>query len=158
MLIKIRRATLAQWSLANPVLAEGEQGYDLTNKLIKVGDGVTNWAGLPYLGSVGCLIKGAGIYGEYFSVSTRYEVLHGLGKKPDITKFWLECVNAQSGYVAGDRVYSGDFDLPSIGADSQMLWIASSALAPRITPKNGGALVRIFAAGWRLNAECWAVT
>lgn len=43
---KLRRDTAARWSSANPVLADGEPGWDSTNKSFKVGDGVTAWNSL----------------------------------------------------------------------------------------------------------------
>jgi hypothetical protein len=46
--IQFRRGTSAQWLAANAVLAEGEAGYDEDAGRIKVGDGVTAWADLPY--------------------------------------------------------------------------------------------------------------
>lgn len=42
-LIQYRRGTEAQWLEANPVLAYGEVGYDLTNNEIRVGDGSQPW-------------------------------------------------------------------------------------------------------------------
>jgi Major tropism determinant N-terminal domain len=45
-LIQLRKGTATQWSVANPVLASGEPGYDITNKIFKIGDGVSNWASL----------------------------------------------------------------------------------------------------------------
>jgi hypothetical protein len=47
--IQFRTDTAANWLLANTVLLSGELGYDSTNKKLKVGDGVTPWALLPYL-------------------------------------------------------------------------------------------------------------
>ena len=47
-IIRTRRGPAATWTAANPVLSSGEQGYDTTNGKIKIGDGVTAWAGLPY--------------------------------------------------------------------------------------------------------------
>ena len=44
--IQLRRGTAAQWASANPVLAEGEAGFDTTNDEIRVGDGLTAWASL----------------------------------------------------------------------------------------------------------------
>lgn len=35
--------TAAEWASENPVLAVGEIGYDSTNKITKIGDGVTAW-------------------------------------------------------------------------------------------------------------------
>ena len=45
--IKHRRATAAEWESTNYVLAEGEFGYDTTNKITKMGDGTTAWNALP---------------------------------------------------------------------------------------------------------------
>lgn len=45
--ILVRRDTAANWSSKNPVLLLGEPGYDTTNKLMKIGDGATDWNGLP---------------------------------------------------------------------------------------------------------------
>ena len=45
-LIKLRKGTSVDWNSANPVLASGEPGYDLTNKILKIGDGTSNWNNL----------------------------------------------------------------------------------------------------------------
>ena len=34
----------------NPVLADGEPGWDDVNKILKIGDGITPWTGLPPFG------------------------------------------------------------------------------------------------------------
>lgn len=44
--IRLRRGTTAEWSAANPVLASGELGVDLTLGKIKLGDGVSVWSSL----------------------------------------------------------------------------------------------------------------
>lgn len=46
--IRLRRGTSAQWVSANPVLADGEFGWDSTAAKLKMGNGAANWAGLPY--------------------------------------------------------------------------------------------------------------
>lgn len=46
--MQVRRDTAANWENVNPILAEGEMGYDTTNKLTKIGDGVTEWKKLSY--------------------------------------------------------------------------------------------------------------
>lgn len=43
-----RRGTSAQWIASNPVLANGEIGYDSTLKRMKIGDGNTVWSGLQW--------------------------------------------------------------------------------------------------------------
>lgn len=51
--IKLRRGTAAQWATANPVLADGEPGYDETNDQIRIGNGSSAWSGLDPLDSPG---------------------------------------------------------------------------------------------------------
>lgn len=46
--IKLRRDTYQNWYDNDPVLAEGEPGFDLTNSKLKIGDGSTPWQLLPY--------------------------------------------------------------------------------------------------------------
>lgn len=48
-LIVLRRGTATEWSSANPVLASGEPGYDLTNNTLKIGDGTKTWSQLSSL-------------------------------------------------------------------------------------------------------------
>jgi hypothetical protein len=50
-LITFRKGTASQWSSVNPVLASGEPGYDLTNSILKIGDGFSNWVALSGIGS-----------------------------------------------------------------------------------------------------------
>jgi hypothetical protein len=45
-LIQIRKGTDTSWTSTNPVLASGEPGYDLTNKIFKIGDGISVWTQL----------------------------------------------------------------------------------------------------------------
>lgn len=48
---QLRRDTSTNWTTANPVLASGEIGYDLTVKQFKIGDGSTAWSSLQFLGA-----------------------------------------------------------------------------------------------------------
>jgi len=43
-----RRGTSEQWTLANPVLAPGEVGFETDNSQFKIGDGVNQWNDLAY--------------------------------------------------------------------------------------------------------------
>ena len=47
--VKFRRATAALWTFNNPVLFEGEAGYEADTGKFKIGDGVTAWSSLPIL-------------------------------------------------------------------------------------------------------------
>ena len=47
--LQIRHDEAADWTTRNPILAQGEYGLETDTFLIKVGDGVRDWAHLPYL-------------------------------------------------------------------------------------------------------------
>jgi hypothetical protein len=51
--IRIKRGTTTQWIASTTPLLSGELGYDLTTKVIKIGDGTTLWASLPSIDSDG---------------------------------------------------------------------------------------------------------
>jgi len=46
--IQMRRGTTSQWNTADPILNEGEIGYNSTVAAFKVGDGSTIWSELDY--------------------------------------------------------------------------------------------------------------
>lgn len=52
-LITLRKGTATQWSSINPVLASGEPGFDLTNNILKIGDGSKTWSQLTSIGTGG---------------------------------------------------------------------------------------------------------
>jgi len=66
-LIQLRKGNSSTWSSQNPILASGEPGYDLTNNILKIGDGITNWNNLtgiyPDLNT--SLSSGSGIIFSY---------------------------------------------------------------------------------------------
>lgn len=47
--IQLRRDTAAAWAEANPTLALGEAGFDVTNNQLRIGDGERNWNALTPL-------------------------------------------------------------------------------------------------------------
>lgn len=51
--IQFRRGTASEWIASNPVLGSGEPGYDISNKIFKIGDGVTAWGSLSGIGGGG---------------------------------------------------------------------------------------------------------
>ena len=44
-----RNDTSHNWEIKNPILSQGEIGYDNTNKKIKIGDGISHWNDLNYI-------------------------------------------------------------------------------------------------------------
>ena len=55
-----RRGTAADWAAQNPVLSDGELGFERDTKVMKMGDGVTPWNDLvmPYLTAGGGTMTG----------------------------------------------------------------------------------------------------
>lgn len=47
---KLKRGTAARWAEVNPILAQGEPGFILDENRLKIGDGITTWSDLPYIG------------------------------------------------------------------------------------------------------------
>lgn len=47
--IKVRRGQKQDWNSVNPVLEQGELGFDTTNNLIKIGNGTDDWQTLSVL-------------------------------------------------------------------------------------------------------------
>ena len=47
-----RRADAAAWASADPILLDGEIGYDTTGNIVKVGDGVKKWSELEAIGNI----------------------------------------------------------------------------------------------------------
>src|SRR5437868_15281442 len=46
--LRLRRDIANTWAQINPVLADGEPGYEKDTGKLKVGDGVSVWSDLPY--------------------------------------------------------------------------------------------------------------
>lgn len=53
--IQLRRDTAADWTAANPILADGEEGYEKDTGKRKIGDGVTAWNALSYVSLAGSI-------------------------------------------------------------------------------------------------------
>ena len=47
--IRVRRDTAATWTSVNPILLDGEVGYEKDTKKMKIGDGTTAWIDLTYV-------------------------------------------------------------------------------------------------------------
>ncbi|MCM2390189.1 hypothetical protein [Streptomyces albipurpureus] len=49
--ISAKRATAAEWTAEDPVLAAGERGYERDTGKVKIGDGSTAWSAITYIGA-----------------------------------------------------------------------------------------------------------
>lgn len=50
--IQFRRGKAAHWEDENPTLHPGEPGFETDTKRYKIGDGVTDWRELDYIGYI----------------------------------------------------------------------------------------------------------
>lgn len=77
--LQLRAGTAAQWESANPVLAVAEPGVESDTLKMKLGDGSTPWATLPYAisGSTSAAATFAATVGN--GTSTSFSVVHSLG-------------------------------------------------------------------------------
>ena len=50
--VQLRRDPSSKWTINNPVLLEGEIGYETDTEYMKIGDGVTPWISLGYWGGL----------------------------------------------------------------------------------------------------------
>lgn len=83
--IQFLRGTAAAWTSNDPVLFVGEPGYETDTGLMKIGDGVTAWSSLPYIGDGGSGVSD-GDYGDIvvsgagtvFSIDTAVVALSNL--------------------------------------------------------------------------------
>lgn len=48
VIMRQRRDTAENWRVKNPVLEDGQIGYEINTGFSKIGDGVTTWRLLPY--------------------------------------------------------------------------------------------------------------
>lgn len=46
--LQLRQDTTENWNSANPILLEGEMGYDTDTKQFKIGNGINSWNTLDY--------------------------------------------------------------------------------------------------------------
>ncbi len=55
IIIQMRRDTAANWTSSDPILAQGEPGYETDTGYLKIGDGVTLWSALSYYNPTGSM-------------------------------------------------------------------------------------------------------
>ncbi len=77
----IRRDSSENWLKSNPVLMQGEMGYDITIKNFKIGDGESHWNDLPFFGLQQDNISNAINYNLHISHKPQIESHELIGNK-----------------------------------------------------------------------------
>lgn len=76
---QLKSGTAAEWSQINPVLDDGEPGYERDTKTFKIGDGTSSWSALNPVGGSGISLSrpasadvqaAAGVYKDGFTVTS----------------------------------------------------------------------------------------
>ena len=139
--IKLRRDTAANWLESNPILAQGETGFETDTRMMKLGDGSTRWAKLKYAVTGDMRITGTTIASDsdikFSSHSGTREnwalTVNALSSPTDPINGWTDAVAYDSqgnAFVAGwyqdqqlttSAKYSGAF-LMKVDPTGQVLW------------------------------------
>jgi hypothetical protein len=105
-----RRGTSDQWTAANPVLGEGEIGWESETNSFKIGDGVNNWTTLSYFQDAAALATALTDY--YTSSQVDSEISTAVAGIIDSAPGALDTLNELAAAI-GDNA---DF-ITSIGTD-----------------------------------------
>ena len=75
--------TASNWAELNPILLEGEMGFESDSGLFKLGDGIHHWNDLPYSKSAANIIfagDGINITGSAISAQLLYTIINTNGE------------------------------------------------------------------------------
>ncbi len=95
--IYLRRGTAAAWTAADNVLGQGEPGFETDTGKLKIGDGLTTWTSLAYLGSTvyqaldngvfSTLVRAPQVGSPSFTDNGYFRFIFGGGSGPRISGF-----------------------------------------------------------------------
>ena len=142
-LIQIRRDTAANWTSANPVLAQGELGAETDTSKIKIGDGSTAWSSLAYLIDVGGYLTATST--NTLTNKTIRDTVYALsGTAFDATNGAVQTKTLAANTTFTDSLTSGDAIVLQLEAGASytvtwptMQWVTSGGnVAPTLTAKD----------------------
>lgn len=142
-LIQIRRDTAANWTSANPVLAQGELGAETDTSKIKIGDGSTAWSSLAYLIDAGGYLT-ASSTNTLTNKTIRDTVYSLTGTAFDATNGAVQTKTLAANTTFTDSLTSGDAIVLQLEAGASytvtwptMTWVTSGGnVAPTLTAKD----------------------
>ena len=86
--IQLRRGNAATWTSINPILSEGEIGYELDTHYSKIGNGASVWTALPYLSASYSLTSSYANTSSYVSTSNVKIVDGSLYILSNLSQWW----------------------------------------------------------------------
>jgi len=118
--IRLRRGSSVQWELSNPILLDGEPGYDTTTNYYKIGDGIRHWLELPWT---------TGVKGDSASVDSGVATVGTPGAPPEVRNVGTK-QNAVFDFVIPQGLPGKDLivhegpaqDQPSEWLPKELLW------------------------------------
>lgn len=109
--LQVKRGTISEWISNNPILAQGEFGFESDSGKLKIGDGITGWNSLAYVSAVSTvdgsikLGKNAGLSGQGRNSvalgSNAGEILQGYSSANDGNALGVTGYSIAIGYKAG---------------------------------------------------------
>jgi hypothetical protein len=139
-LIQLRKGISTDWASQDPILASGEPGFDLTNNILKIGDGVTTWSLLSQISSSdiyvyaknttgGPLTKGQAVYisgaqGDHPVLALASSATEGSSSKT-LGLLKQDLNDNEFGYVVTEGVLTG-LNTNSAGSAGDAVWLSST--------------------------------
>ena len=128
--LAVRRDTAANWTSADPILAQGEFGFETDTNLLKVGDGVSAWSTIGYydpnpaLGTGGSLV-GAFKYSNSYPVTAAGRFGFDNVNPPSITAIDISVISLNDFVWTGvaDRVLPIGAQFVAIQKNDSTKWI-----------------------------------
>jgi hypothetical protein len=121
--LQFRRGTASEWTIANPILAEGELGLELDSNKFKLGNGITRWNSLLYTSTFNVtkdissdityptFVSGVGVISAGIStgglVYKQTSSSLGIGTTNPTSKLWVDGGGYFTGVVTA-KEFSGD--------------------------------------------------
>lgn len=93
--IVVRRGTSTEWSTSNPILANGEFGFETNTGKFKIGNGASNWAALEYFANANA-IKGDLIDNAPSALNTLNELAAALNDDASFSTTITNLINTKA--------------------------------------------------------------
>ena len=116
--IQLRRDTAADWTSNNPVLAEGEFGWESDTNRFKIGDGSSNWQNLAYASdgdAAGITFVGDDSSGTAVSQNETFKIAGGTGITTAVSGDTLTITGSGITASSTDTLTNKTFDAEGTG-------------------------------------------
>lgn len=148
--IQLRRGQSAEWATVNPILAPGEEGYELDTGQRKVGDGSTPWNQLPYTTSktseIAFFKVAHGTLSGHRAVTPRDAETVEYATNSDVLihrPVWLTTSSAVAGDLVQVHVFGSITESSWNWIPGRQVWLGIDGALTQIVPSAPAALVQL---------------